>query len=232
MKIRRPKRIDTKALKRKLTVVDRRLARRFGTPRWDGPEDPLESLIGTILSQNTNDVNSERAYRGLRKAFPRWEMLLEAPPREIARAIRVGGLANQKSRRIKSFLRWVKRTYGRLTLDALRKMSVPEAVATLTQHKGIGLKTVYVTLLFACGTEVFPVDTHIYRIVRRLGLAPERASRDRVTGLMQPLVRTGRAYPLHINLIAFGRAVCKAQRPLCRDCPFPDLCGYPHKNLR
>ena len=222
---------QTKALRRKLTVVDRRLKVRFGTPKWDGPEDPLESIIGTILSQNTNDLNSGRAFENLRKAFPRWEMLLEAPTSRIARAIRVGGLANQKSRRIKDFLKWVKRTYGRLSLKAMHRMSAAEAVETFTRHKGIGLKTIYVTLLFACGKNVFPVDTHIYRIVGRLGLVPRKASRDKVTEWMQVLVGKGKAYALHLNLIAFGRAVCKAQRPLCRDCPFPELCLYPDKNL-
>jgi len=218
-------------LKRRLALVHRRLARRFGTPEWTGPSDPLASLIGTILSQNTNDLNSDRAYRSLRRRFPRWTMLLDARPREIARAIRVGGLANQKARRIKTFLRWVKRTYGGLTLDAMHEMTADEAVATLTRHKGIGLKTVYVTLLFACGKDVFPVDTHIYRIVRRLGLAPQKASRDKVTRLMQPLVPKGKSYALHLNLIAFGRTVCKAQKPRCYDCPLTDECIYPDKHL-
>ena len=214
-----------------MTVVDRQLKSRFGTPKWDGPGDPLAGIIGTILSQNTNDLNSDRAYRSLRKVFPRWEMLLDARPRRIARAIRVGGLANQKSRRIKDFLKWVKRTYGRLTLKVMHGMSVEEAVETFTRHKGIGLKTIYVTLLFACGKDVFPVDTHIYRIVRRLALVPQRASRDKVTELMQVLVGKGESFALHLNLIAFGRTVCKAQKPLCRDCPFPELCLHPDKNL-
>lgn len=220
-----------KALRTKTAEVHRRLAKRFGTPKWQGPEDPLESIIWTILSQNTNDLNSERAYRSLRKAFPRWELLLEAPVGGIARAIRVGGLANRKSKHIKDFLKWVKRTYGRLSLKAMHDMTPEEAVETFTRHKGIGLKTVYVTLLFACGKDVFPVDTHIYRIVRRLGIVPGKASRDQVTKLMQVLVSKGKSFALHLNLIAFGRTVCKAQKPLCWDCPLVRLCRYPDKNL-
>ena len=223
---------DIKALGAKTAEVHKRLARRFGTPRWAGPEDPLESMIWTILSQNTNDLNSERAYNNLRKSFPNWEMLLEVPAARIARAIRVGGLANQKSKHIRNFLKWVKRTYGRLNLNAMCRMTPEEAVETFTRHKGIGLKTVYVTLLFACGKDVFPVDTHIYRIVRRLGLVPEKASRDKVTELMQPLVPRGKCLPLHINLIRFGRSICKSQRPLCRDCPLVDLCPYLEKSPR
>ena len=220
-----------KRLRAKTAEVNRRLIARFGRPTWRGPEHPLQSLIRTILTQNTNDVLSERAYRSLRKSFPRWEMLLDAPTARIASAIRVGGLANQKSRNIKDFLRWVQAAYGRMSLDSLCDMSVDEAVEMLRPHRGIGLKTIYVTLMFACGKDVFPVDTHIYRIVRRLALAPEKASRDGVTHAMQPLVPKGYALPLHLNLIRFGREVCSARNPRCYDCPLVRLCRYPSKNL-
>ena len=217
-------------LRAKTAEIHRRLVRRFGRPTHKR-EKPLESLVWTILSQNTNDVLSERAYRSLRKSFPRWEMLLDAPTRKIAEAIRVGGLANQKSKNIKDFLRWVKRTYGRMSLGAICEMSVDEATELLTRHRGIGLKTVYVTLMFACGKDVFPVDTHIWRIVRRLRLVPAKSSRDRTTHLMQPLVPKGEALPLHLNIIRFGREICRSQRPRCFDCHLVDLCVYPAKNL-
>ena len=220
------------SLRRKLTRVDEVLRARFGAlrqPRWR--RDPLADLIGTILSQNTNDLNSARAYESLRNAFPTWELMLEATPSRIARAIRIGGLANQKSRYIKDFLKWVRKTYGRLSLDAMHGMSPAEAVDIFTRHKGIGLKTIYVTLLFACGKDVFPVDTHIYRIVRRLDIAPEKFTRDQVTNWMQPLLTKGQAYALHLHLIRFGREVCKARRPLCHDCPFTRICRYPDKQL-
>jgi len=220
-----------KALRPKTAEVHERLVERFGRPRRRRSEDPLQSLIWTILSQNTNDVLSERAYRSLRKSFPRWEMLLDAPAAPIARAIRIGGLANQKSRNIKDFLRWLQRTHGRLTLDWLCRMPVDEATELLTRHRGIGLKTVYVTLMFACGKDVFPVDTHIYRIVRRLAIAPQAFSRDRVTRWMQVLVPKGHALPLHLNLIRFGREVCQSRRPRCFDCPLVDLCRFREKNL-
>jgi len=220
-----------KELRRKLTTVHRCLAKRFGTPKQPARSDPLQAMVRTILSQNTTDTNSDRAFRNLRKTFPRWEMLLDAPLSKIAGAIRVGGLADQKSKNIKDFLKWVRLTYGRLSLDAMHDMTPDEALETFTALKGIGLKTVYVTLLFACGKDVFPIDTHIYRIVRRLGLAPEKASRDKVTELMQPLVPKGKSLALHINLIDFGRTVCLARRPRCSECPLTDLCIYPDKNL-
>jgi endonuclease III len=218
------------ALRAKTSEVHARLVARYGRPTHPR-ENPLDSLIWTILSQNTNDELSERAYRRLRKAFPRWEMVLGAPEEEIASTIRVGGLANQKSKCIKDFLRWVKATYGRMSLAAICKMSVDEATEILMQHRGIGLKTVYVTLMFACGKDVFPVDTHIWRITRRLGLAPMKAGRDKVTHLMQLLVPQGEALPLHLNLIRFGRQVCQARKPRCWDCPLVDLCRYEPKNL-
>ena len=228
---KRPNTKQTKELKRKTAVVARRLKKRFGSLERPGLGDPLESMIVTILSQNTNDVNRDRAYRSLRNAFPTWELMLEAPPSRIARAIRVGGLSKQKSKYIKDLLKWVKQTYGKLSLDAMRDMTVEEAVRVFTQHKGIGLKTVYVTLMFTCGKDVFPVDTHIYRIVRRLGLVPEKLSRDGVTEWMQVLIPKGRAFEFHIHLIRFGREVCKARRPLCYDCPFTRTCRYTEKTL-
>jgi endonuclease-3 len=218
-------------LRKKVAKVHARLQELLGRPEWDGPEDPLEGLIHTILSQNTSDVNSGRAWQNLRKVFPRMEMLLDAPAPKIARAIRCGGLANQKSRRIKDFLKWVNETYGKLSLDCLCDMSPGEAVETLSQHRGIGIKTIYVTLMFACGKDVFPVDTHIERIVKRLALVPPKASLDTTTHLMQPLVPEGESLPLHINLIRFGRSICKSQNPHCWRCPFVRMCSYEKKNL-
>lgn len=223
-----PNPLQSKTLRDKTAAVHLRLVKAYGRPKVRH-ENPLESLIWTILSQNTNDNLSERAYRCLRKSFPRWELVLAAPPRKIAEAIRVGGLANQKSRNIKDFLRWLKRTRGRLDLGWLCEIPTDKAVEILGRRRGIGLKTIYVTLLFACGKDVFPVDTHIYRIVRRLGLAPQKFSRDRVTRWMQPLVGKGQAMPLHLNLIRFGREVCHARRPTCYACPLADLCPYPDK---
>ena len=227
---RKPRNISY--LRKKTAKVHRRLVDLLGRPEWDGPEDPLESLIHTILSQNTSDLNSGRAWRELRKRFPRLEMLLGAPVNQIAGAIRRGGLANQKSRRIKDFLRWVKKTYGRLNLDCLCDMTPYEALETLARHKGIGIKTVYVTLLFACGKDVFPVDTHVERIVKRLGLVFEKASLEKTTHLMQPLVPEGESLALHVNLIRFGRMTCKSQSPRCWLCPFVRMCLYPEKNLK
>jgi len=220
------------ALRKKTRQIDAVLRKRYGAYRWEGPERILDSVVHTILSQNTNDVNSGRAYRSLRKRFPRWERVMKAPVADVAEAIRVGGLSNNKSRWIQELLRWVKETRGRMSLEDLRDATPAQMLSEMGHLNGIGVKTVYVTLMFACGRDVFPVDTHIWRIVRRLGLVRWAASREQTTETMQPLVGKGRSMSLHVNLIRFGRDVCTARKPACAGCPLWDLCTWPDKGTR
>ena len=213
-------------LKKKTARITTLLEDAFGEPRWDGPREPLDSLIGTILSQNTNDLNSHRAFRQLREAFPTWEQVLGAPLSHIRTAIKVGGLANQKSVRIKNILRWLKKEYGRLSLDFVCQMPTDEVYGTLSPLKGVGPKTVSVMLLFACGRDVFPVDTHVHRTTRRLGLVPANASAEKAHALMSGVVPQGKSYSLHLNLIHLGRTLCKPRNPDCPTCPTRRLCTY------
>ena len=205
------------------------LRRRYGEYAWSGPGRILDSIVGTILSQNTSDINSTRAYRSLRRRFPSWTKVMNAPVREVADAIRVGGLANNKSRWIRDLLRWVKRTRGRMSLEHLRSMTPGEVLARMGHLNGIGVKTVYVTMMFACGQDVFPVDTHVHRIVRRLKLVPWSASREKTTELMQPLVAKGRKMTFHVNLIRFGREICRARGPVCPACALGKICTWSGK---
>jgi endonuclease-3 len=193
-------------------------------PKWPGDRKPLDTLVNTILSQNTNDTNRDRAYSNLRERFPSWEDVLVADPQDIADAIRVGGLANQKSVRIKNALVWIKDTYGELNIDFVCDMEPAEVIETFSKLKGVGLKTINVLLMFACGKDVFPVDTHILRISKRLDLVPANASADKAHEIMGQLFPKGKAFSLHINMIRFGRAVCHAQRPECRGCPLIEHC--------
>ena len=211
-------------LKEKVRDIDRILEEEFGIPERWGHKDPLSSLVQTILSQNTNDNNSGRAYDNLRERFPSWEKVLEADVEEIADAIRVGGLANQKSVSIKGVLKWLKDTYGELNLDFICDMDPEDAIEMLLKLKGVGLKTVNVMLCFACGKDVFPVDTHILRITRRLALAPENATADKAHEIMGQLFPEGKAFSLHMNLIRFGRAICHARKPECDRCPLIKHC--------
>lgn len=216
--------MEIKELKEKVKEIDEILERELGVPEHRGDRKPLDTLVNTILSQNTNDTNRDRAYRTLRERFPTWEDVLAADAEEIADAIRVGGLANQKSVRIKNVLAWIKDTYGELNIDFVCDMEPAEVIEMFLKLKGIGLKTINVMLMFACGVDVFPVDTHILRISKRLALVPDNASADKAHEIMGQLCPKGKAFPLHINLIRFGRAVCHARKPECGGCPLIEHC--------
>ena len=211
--------------KQKAREVSDILEKMFGVPRR-AEVNPLDCLIRTILSQNTNDVNRDKAYDNLRERFPTWEDVMAADVLEIKEAIRVGGLSNQKSERIKNFLNQLKSEKGTLSLDFIDELSTNEAVEFLCRHKGIGIKTAYVTLAFAFGRNVFPVDTHILRISKRLGFIPNNCTAEKAHELMTPLIPQGKAFPFHINLISFGRKICHARNPKCNECPITDYCLY------
>ncbi len=218
-------------LKKKAEFISDTLEGLLGIPTRDGAGDILECLILTILSQNTTDVNRDRGYTELKDRFPTWEDVLQADVKAIAVAIRLAGLGNQKSRTIKNFLSWLKAARGELSLEFIHDMETEAALELLCQHKGIGIKTASVTLAFACGREVFPVDTHILRISKRLGLIPLNCSAEKAHQVLPPIVPAGKTYPFHMNLIAFGRQICDARKPLCERCPFTHHCLY-YKNNR
>ena len=210
--------------RRKMTNLVRSLERRFGTPAWNGPSDPLDSLIRTILSQNTNDRNRDRAYDTLREKYPTWEHVLRARPEKIAEAIRTGGLANQKSVRLKAVLAWLKREHGALSFDSICSMGIDEAMESFGHLKGVGVKTLAVVMMFACGQDVFPVDTHVHRICRRIGLVPMNATAEKTFFLMREKVPHGMSYSLHMNMLALGRTICQARSPKCELCPIVSYC--------
>ena len=200
------------------------LERSCGTPKPGRRRRPLECLIETILSQNTTDVNRDKAFKNLKSVFPTWQAVSDAREREIARAIRVGGLANTKGRRIRSILRSIKDRDGSLSLNHLRKMSTEDASEELRRFKGVGEKTVNCVLLFSLGRNVFPVDTHIHRLCRRMGFVRKGATRDETHRVMAGIVPEEKMYSFHINLIRHGRSVCTARKPDCLNCPLSKLC--------
>ena len=219
-------------LKAKTTDILDVLESTFGVERWEGGRDALETLIRTVLSQNTNDTNRDRAYGALRARFPTWEDVMNADPKDLADAIRVGGLANQKSVRIRDILRWIKARYGALDLDYVCDMPTSEVIDTLCQQKGVGIKTVSVMLMFACGRDIFPVDTHIHRISKRLGLIPATCTAEKAHQVMADLIPPGKAYSFHLNLLKFGRRICHARNPECERCPLWDVCLFEGKKPR
>ena len=211
-------------LRRRARTVLNRLRRRYGDLVPPRRSDPLEELILTVLSQHTSDVNAERAFEALRAAFPTWDAVVRAPTRSVADAIRSGGLADTKAPRIQAILREVEARRGAFDLSSLERLSDDEARAELVSLPGVGPKTAAVVLSFSLGRDAMPVDTHVHRVTRRLGLVPPKTSAERADRLLHELVPEGLRTPLHVALIRLGREICKAPTPRCRICPLKDIC--------
>jgi len=198
----------------------------YGTPKPTTGLDPLDVLIETILSQSTTNANSDRAFENLKKRFPTWDHARRARVSSIEAAIRSGGLAKQKSIRIRALLNEIYDRRGSLDLSFLKTAPIEEAKEFLGSFKGVGPKTVACALLFAYQRPVFPIDTHIFRIARRLGLIPMKRSDEDAHRLMEQLIPKRRYYEAHINLIRLGRRICKPREPLCEQCCLIDYCEY------
>ena len=216
--------MDTNATPRRVRAILRRLERRLGPLTPPRAADPLDELILTVLSQHTSDVNADRAFASLRASFPTWDRVVEVPETALADAIRSGGLANTKAPRIQVILREVHQREGAYDLSRLRDMTDAEARGYLTSLPGIGPKTAAVVLSFALGRDAIPVDTHVHRVARRLGLVPAKASAERADRLLHDLVPDGLRTSLHVGLIRLGREICKAPTPRCALCPLKDVC--------
>ena len=213
-------------LKNKTRRISDALEKLYGIPERESDEHVLDCLIRTVLSQNTNDVNRDKGFTALQERFPTWEEAQKAAVEEIGETIRIAGLHVQKSRTIKNFLTWLKANHGELDLEFICEMETADAIQYLCQHKGIGIKTASVTLTFACGHEVFPVDTHVLRISRRLGLVPSNCTAEKAHEVMAQIVPVGKSLPFHMNLITFGRRICHARNPACHECAFTAHCLY------
>ena len=214
------------ALAERAIAVHTRLLNLFGEPTWRNPLPPVDELVSTILSQNTNDINRDRAFNSLRKRFPSWEAVRDAEPALVIDAIRQAGLANLKGPRIQAVLREVTAQRGSIDLEFLRDLPPDEARTWLTQFKGVGLKTSAIVLLFSLGKPAFPVDTHIYRVTGRLGLRPSKMNVEQAHPYLEALFPPETYYAVHLNLIHLGREICQSRRPLCPDCPLQNLCVY------
>ena len=212
-------------LREQILETDARLAQLFGKPKLRGG-DAMEALVGCILSQATTDAQSGAAYDALVQKFPTWAQLRDARISDIARTIKTSGLANEKAQYIKGALQFIERERGEFSLDFLNEMSEHNARKWLTQMRGVGPKTASIVLLFAQKRNVFPVDTHVHRVTRRLGWISEKTSADQAHEILEAAIPPKMYYRLHINLIRLGREICRAQNPKCEICPLNDLCAY------
>jgi endonuclease-3 len=201
-----------------------RLSSLYGEPVWRPHGDPMSELVLTILSQNTSDANSGRAFMRLRLRFGSWEALLAASPEEIVPEIQAGGLARIKAPRIKAALEAVYERRGGFDLEFLRDLPLEEAKAWLRELKGVGPKTAACVLMFALGRPALPVDTHVHRVAQRVGLVPAKAGAAEAHDILEAILKPEEIYPFHISLIKHGRRICRSQRPLCERCPLLDGC--------
>ena len=198
----------------------------FGYPEWRNPLPPLDELISTILSQNTNDINRDRAYLSLRAQFSSWEAVRDAPQGEVIDAIRPAGLANQKGPRIQAVLKAITAERGSLDLSFLKNLTLDEARGWLTRFRGVGPKTAAIVLLFSLDRPAFPVDTHIYRVSGRIGLRPEKMTVEDAHPHLEKLFPPETYYAAHLNIIRLGREICSARKPDCGNCLLQKVCDY------
>lgn len=217
---------DTTSESTKVLEIHERLVASYGEHDRQPNRDPVSTLVNTILSQNTNDHNRDIAYQQLRQKFSTWEEVRQAPLEDVVEAIRPAGLAPTKAPRIQNALNTIVETQGELTLNFLEDMPLEEARAWLLSLDGVGPKTAAIVLLFALGRPAFPVDTHVHRVARRLGLIPETTSREKAHDLLESLLPEELYYTFHLNLIQHGREICQSRVPRCVVCDLQDLCSY------
>ena len=216
----------------RITEIREALIDAFGLPVWRTPLPPVDELVSTILSQNTNDVNRDKAFETLKARFPTWEQVMAADRDAVIDAVRIAGLANQKGPRLQQALREIaEHNGGSLDLEFLREKPVEEAREWLMAIKGVGPKTAAIVLLFAMGIPAFPVDTHIYRVTGRLGLRPMKLNREQTHVYLEERIPPEYFYDLHLNIIRLGREVCGARKWECGHCPVEHLCPFENKNL-
>jgi endonuclease III len=218
-------------LKDKIKKINQHLVRHFGIPsRPKKLPNPIDTVIATILSQNTNDSNSYKAYQNLKQKYDSWEEVAEIPTNKIEKIIRVAGLGKQKSETIKKLLTSLQKNHKNVNLQYVRKMSDEDILKELTSIKGIGVKTASCVLLFSLNRNVCPVDTHVHRTLNRIGLVKTKTP-DKTFELINKSIPAGIAHQFHTNLIKLGREICKPGKPLCSVCPLKTDCRFKNKNF-
>lgn len=224
------------SLREKAVRVEERMTAAYGERVWRSDqyaEDVLGALVATILSQNTSDLNSGRAYQSLKAAFPGgWEDVRLASVTAVADAIRPGGLADTKAPRIQHILHEVYERNGHTGLDHIAAWTDGEIQDYLRSFPGVGPKTAACVLMFHLGRDVLPVDTHVHRVSQRLGLIGPKATPDQAHDLLPPLLQPNQVYSFHVHLIEHGRRVCHSHQPACLHCPVQPECDAYHQRAQ
>ena len=209
-----------------LRRVSARLSREYGDPRLHNKSNPLDELIFIVLSAKTAESSYLRTYNALRRAFRPWSRILGATRADVTREIEIGGLARKKEAQIRSLLETIRLRTGKVSLSFLSRASDEQAEKFLTSLPGVGLKTARCVLMYSLGRDVFPVDTHVRRVLSRLGAIKHERLTDEVQDWIQAAVPPNIRYALHVNLVAHGRVVCRTRTPLCDRCVISDGCSY------
>ena len=207
-------------------IIYNLLKEKYGEPTWQQYLPPVDELVCTILSQSTSDGNRDKGFYALKEQYPNWESVMEAPTADIVAAIRPAGLANQKGPRIQAALRTIYEDQGEISLDFLNDLSLDKAKQWLVGIKGVGPKTAAIILLFAFNRPAFPVDTHVHRISKRLGLIGPKVTADKAHILLENRGRPETYYAMHLNLIRHGRETCAARNPKCDSCVLKEVCNF------
>jgi endonuclease-3 len=216
---------------RRLRAILDRLRAEYGRPSTRIHGAPIDELVLTVLSQNTNDRNRDVAYERLRERFPSWEAVRDAPVEEIEEAIRPGGLAVTKAPRIQRILAAISES-GSMDLSWLADAPLAQAREYLCELPGVGRKTAACVLLFSYGCHDVPVDTHVHRVGTRLGLFRPGASLDECHDEMLRLSAGSDPLEAHVALIRHGRRICVARKPRCGECPLLRMCPYGRSTLQ
>ena len=198
--------------------VIRLLEQEYGPREWQPGQEAVAVLIETVLSQNTSDTNSRRAFDSLLSTFDSWEAVMAAPVEHIAQAIKSGGLSRIKALRIKQILAEIEKEQGHISLDSLKSKTTAEAEDYLMLLPGVGRKTASCVLLFSLGKPSLPVDTHVFRVAKRLGLVHSKTSIEKAPGLLQKQIPPSKVYQFHVHMIEHGRQICRARQPRCNRC--------------
>ncbi len=218
-------------MKNKIILIDRLLKKKFKTPfRSKVPPDPVDLLIATVLSQNTNDKNSYRAFQNLKQKYPDWKNVAKLRTSQIEKLIKVAGLGKQKSKAIKNLLVSLIKEREEVSLEHLRKMKNEEILNELIAFPGIGVKTASCVLLFSLRRNICPVDTHVHRTLNRIGIV-KTSTPDKTFYSINGKLPDKIAHSFHTNLIRLGREICKPSNPNCKVCPVLSICKFENKNL-
>jgi len=215
----------------RLDRVEKALDAHYGMPDWHEYLPAVDELVCTILSQNTNDINRDKAFVKLKETFSSWEEVRDADPEAVKEAIRIAGLANQKGPNIQAALQYITEEHGEIDLDWLKEKTPEETMNWLTQMKGVGLKTASIVMVFSLDMPAFPVDTHVYRVTGRLDLRPQKMNIDNAHRWFMTSNRPESFGSLHLNIISLGRDYCQARKPKCQTCPVESICQYSEKNF-